>query len=131
MSDTLAVQKAETESLRKESETTETMEPVMLAGGVVAYVTHKSSRTIETAMKQATEQVAQYKQQVVDLQMKLASKETEIVKSAPFWNVVVGWEPMGQAYYAGGRINIGPLSVSLDNPVALELRPRLSGMIRF
>ena len=130
LSDTLAVQKSINETMKKESEATETIEPV-LVGGQVAYVTKRTSRTIETAMKQATEQIAQYKQQVSELQMKLTSKESETVKSAPLWNLVAGWEPIQQGYYAGGGMNVGPLSLTLDNPVALEFRPRLSAMVRF
>ena len=129
LSDTLAVQKSVNESMKKESEATETIEPVMI-GGQVAYVTKRTSRTIETAMKQATEQIAQYKQQVSELQMKLTSKETEVVKSAPRWNLVIGWEPLGETYYLGGGMNFGPLSISLDNPVAMELRPRLTAQMR-
>ena len=131
LSDSLAIQKTMNETLKKSSKKGKTMTPVQMPNGQIAYITTETSETVEEAMRQATEQVAQLKSQVTTLEVALKTKESLVIKTAPFWNIVAGWEPMGQAYYAGGGINLGPISVSVDNPVALDLRPRLSAMIRF
>lgn len=117
--------------LRKDSETAETIEPVLLPNGQVAYITHRTSKTVEMAMSQSNEQIKDLTKQIDDLKAKSTTKETETVKSAPMWNVVVGWEPTTATYYAGAGVNLGPLSLDLDNPLSLQLRPRLTGMIRF
>jgi type II secretory pathway pseudopilin PulG len=131
ISDQLAIQKTENSSLRKESETQETIEPV-LVGGQVAYVTKRTSRTIETAMKQATEQIARLNSQITDLQVKLSSKESETVKSAPFWNVTGGWHAISGSYTVGAGVNLGPISLTLENPVLpLALEPGVRVMLRF
>lgn len=137
LNSTIASQKQTNEQLQKDSESTETIEPVMV-GGQVAYVTHRTSKTVERAMRQVNEQMASLTQQNKELMMKLSSKETETVKSAPVWNIVAGYQPataywggtLPDFYYVGGGMNLGPLSLTLDNPVAFELRPRLTAMIR-
>ena len=134
LSDSLAIQKTENASLRKEIRQSEVTEPVVVkVNGIeqVVMVTRKTSESVEIAMRQATEQVAQLKNQVSTLEVSLKSKESLVVKAAPFWNVVAGWAPIGQGYYLGGGVNLGPLSVSVINPVAWALEPQLLAAIRF
>lgn len=131
LSDSLAIQRTENSAMTKDAETAEEVRPIQMPNGQIAYITTRTSKTVETVMRQATEQMAQLRTQVSELQVKLSSKTDVVVKAAPFWNVVAAWEPIGQAYYAGGGINLGPISVTVENPVALELRPRLAAMILF
>ncbi len=123
--------RAQSEALQKESDTAEDVVPVQLPNGTVAYATHRTSRTVETALRQASETIASLTKQVEELKTHTVVKEVETVRSAPRWNAVVGWEPLQATYYAGAGVNFGPLSLDVDNPVSLNLRPRLTGMIRF
>lgn len=123
--------KMERDEFKRSSETAEDVEPVLLPDGTVAYATHRTSRTVETAMHESQDQIEKLTKELSELKSKSVSTTTETVKSAPMWNAVVGWDPLNAAYYAGAGVNLGPLSLDLDNPVALDFRPRLTGMIRF
>jgi hypothetical protein len=135
LSDSLAIQRTETESLKKESESLETIEPVVLSNGQTAYVTRRTSKSIEQSAKQSTEQIAKLTQQITDLTVKLSQKTEVTVKPAPFWNVVASSSVIDYAdvsqWQTGGGINIGALSLSLTNPLSLTLQPRLQAAIRF
>lgn len=135
VSDSLAIQKSQTESLRKESETEETIEPVLLSNGTTAYVTKRTSKSIEQSIKQSSEQIAKLNQQITDLQVKLTSKTDVTIKPAPFWNVVASSSVIEYAdvkqWQAGGGINIGALSLALTNPLDLRFEPRLQASLRF
>ena len=135
LSDSLAIQRSETESLKKESETSEIIEPVVLPNGQTAYVTRRTSKTIEQSMRQSTEQIAKLTQQITDLTVKLQSKTDVTVKPAPFWNVVASSSVLDYSNVSqmqlGGGINIGALSLALTNPLSLTLQPRLQAGLRF
>lgn len=123
---TLATQKAETEDLRKDSETAEVMEPVVVkvdGKEQIAYVTRKTSKTIETAMRKATEQIAQVTTENRELKVKLESKEVSITKSAPRWYGGVDWQPfkIGMAAWTPELgTNIGPFLAKVGHPIELK-----------
>lgn len=134
LTESLAIQRTQNEQLRKDTETSEVTEPMVVkvnGKDQVVMVTRKTSKTVETAIKQATEQVAILKDQITDLQVKLSSKEKEVIKSSPLWNIAAGWEPLAGGYYLGAGMNLGPISMIVDNPVSMELKPKLTAMIRF
>ena len=134
LSDTLAIQRAQNEQLRKDTETVESIEPVLLANGTTAYATHRTSKTIETAMRQSTEQIAQFKQQISDLQVKLTTKETGSVKSAPKFMAGIDWKPMSpgaNAFMPKLGMNIGALTIYAGHPIQLALEPHVGLDLRF
>jgi hypothetical protein len=134
LTETVASQKTASESMRRDIETTETMTPMEINGKTV-YVTTRTSKTVETAMKQSNEQIAKLTQQVTDLTSKTATKTDVTVKPAPFWNVVASSSVIEYAdvtqWQAGGGVNIGTLSLTLTNPLSPVFRPRLQAMLRF
>lgn len=110
-----------------------------LPNGTVRETTEDFERSSELAKAElAIKQLDSYKSELATAQTAVTSLshrvnelEVEVVKSAPMWNVVAGWEVLGGGYYAGGGMNLGALSVSVENPVSLVLEPRLTGMLRF
>ncbi len=109
--------------------------PVQLPSGQIAYMTEETSSTVEDEITQLQ---TDYEAKITDLKTQLDTvnahakdKTTDITKAAPAWNVLAGWEPVSQAYYLGGGMNAGPVSIFADNPVALEFKPRLNMMLRF
>lgn len=126
----LASQKSQTESLQKDSETTEVMEPVVVkvkVDGVeqekIVYVTRKSSKTVETAMRSLTEQIAQTTTENKQLKMEMSSKEVSIVKSAPRWYLGVDWNPfrVGLGAFAPELgMNVGPFLAKAGHPFELK-----------
>jgi len=145
LTENLAKQKTENESLRRETDATEVTEPMIVkvnGKDQVVMVTRKTSRTVEVAMRQATEQIAQFKQQVSELQMKLSTKETETVKPSPKWAVSLGWDPLAdtetQRWRAGLGLNLGPLTALATAAPAgwiggglTDTRPQLEVVLRF
>jgi hypothetical protein len=69
------------------------------------------------------------------LRQKVSLYEKTVVKSAPMWNALVSVPVLAYAdvtqYQIGGGMNLGPISLSVVNPLALKFDPRLQGMIRF
>jgi hypothetical protein len=121
-------------ALKSSHHSTETIEPILLPNGQIAYVTRRTSQTLEeslTTMRQNYEQKIQQTQaKVTELEERIKQSETETIKSAPMWNAVVEAD-LNQSYAAGAGVNLGPLSVSVINPLALEFRPRAALMLRF
>ena len=111
----------ENSQLRREVDTTETIEPVML-GGQVVYLTKRTSRTVESMMRQATEQIALLSTANKDMAKRLSERVTETSKPGPKWNVTTGYN-LGGVWTLGGGMNIGMMAISVENPVALEFQP--------
>ncbi len=123
------IARAQSESLQKQLKIKRTSKPVLI-GNQVAYETTEEIDQAETQLKQASEQISTLTSEKKELQIQLASKELIISKPAPKWNVMASWEPTTGTFYAGAGINVGPLSITVDNPFALEFKPRLSLMAR-
>ena len=125
--------------LQKSVATRKKITPIVLPNGQIAYITEETSDTVEEAISsmksnyQST--IDRLTKENSDLASHTIKKETDIVKSAPFWNAVLAVPVLGYAditqYQAGGGINLGPLSVSLTNPLTLSVQPRIQGLIRF
>lgn len=120
----------ENSQLRREVDTTETIEPVML-GGQVVYLTKRTSRTVESMMRQATEQIALLSTANKDMAKRLSERVTEISKPGPKWNLTGGYSPMRGVWSLGGGMNIGTLAISLCNPIALEIQPEVRALVMF
>jgi hypothetical protein len=92
----------------------------------------KTRESIETTLK--TENTTLTNENVT-LKQKVSLFEQDVTKSAPRWNVLVSVPAMSYAditrYEFGGGMNLGPISLSVVNPLALKFDPRLQGMIRF
>lgn len=134
----LAQLRTENESLQRSTEEVETTEPMVIkvnGKDQVVMVTRKTSKTIETAMRTATEQLNSLTTQVTDLKVKLSLKETEVTKSAPRWYAGLDWQPLqGQgpsAFSPQLGINIGTLTIYAAHPLALEFAPHVGVGLRF
>jgi len=66
-----------------------------------------------------------------DTRAESASLSEPVLPPAPRWNVVASYAPFTGRIRAGGGMNFGPVSVWVDNPVAVELAPVIGIMLRF
>lgn len=124
MTKSLAQLRTENESLQRSIEEVVEIVPVQMPNGQIAYTTRKTSKTVETAMRSATEQLNSLTTQVTDLKVKLSLKETETIKSAPRWYVGVDWQPLKgtalAAFMPEAGINIGTLTIKAGHPLELK-----------
>lgn len=131
----LAQLKTENESLQRSTEEVVETVPIQMPNGQIAYITRKSSKTFEAAMRSSTERLNSLTTQVTDLKVKLSLKETETTKSAPRWYAGLDWQPLqGQSLAAFSPqlgINIGTLTIYAAHPLALEFAPHVGVGLRF
>jgi len=134
---TLLDQKTELESqIKSDSETSEEVVPVQMPNGSIAYITRKTSKTVQEAISKATSesrtQIAELTHQISELTTTKSSDEKLQIKSAPRWNVVADVDLLtATSWSAGAGMNLGSLSLSVLNPVALTFAPRAMLAIRF
>lgn len=124
---------------KSEAEETEEVVPVQMPNGQIAYITRKTSRTVQEAITKATSEsstrIAELERKLTEATSTSKTAETETIKNAPRWAAQIEVPILNSgditAYRAGAGFNLGALTVGVLNPTALIFQPYLTTQLRF
>jgi hypothetical protein len=124
--------------LKSDTDTTEEVVPIQMPNGQIAYITKKTSRTVQEAITRATSEsktrIAELERRLTEATSTSKTAEIETVKAAPRWYAGTDWQPLAAgaaAFTPQLGMNIGPLTIYAAHPLALELAPRIGAGLRF
>lgn len=128
---------AETQA-KSDAETTEEVVPVQMPNGQIAYITKKTSRTVQEAITKATTEsstrIAELERRLTEATSTSKTAETETTKNAPRWAAkletpILRYDDIS-AYRLGAGMNFGGLTIGVINPTT-TIFPMLTTDIRF
>lgn len=136
---TLATQKSTLEQeMKSDEETTEEVVPVQMPNGQIAYITRKTSKTVQEAIQRATSEsqtrIDELTRQVTELKQTKKTDEHETVKTAPRWYAGADWQPLktdSLNIIPHLGINLGSLTIYAGHPVGLDFEPHIGAGLRF
>ena len=124
---------------RSADEETEEVVPVQMPNGQIAYITRKTSRSVQEAITKATTEsstrISELERRLTEATSTSKTAEAETTKPAPRWAAQIEIPILSSsditAYRAGAGLNFGALTVGVLNPTAARFEPYLTTQLRF